>query len=318
MPFPESLETHFANDGGGNNSNKDLFDAVWEMVKECGEEERHFNTLQSTYRGVASTWILASLGAVGYLLYGTDGSPYQPRMATIVCLLGSAGVLSLWRLDLQVYHKLLVAVFEEGWKLERSFEWLPRFRTNMHNIDRKRLSDRDHVGTKLAWFYFVAALFLALAGLYLACTAMRYHGDPWYRWCLASVLLTAFLVSYFYMTTRKRLLKDADFERHYAETRDLVRDRLMAAVPRAPRLQVNDQNEGLRVQYEDRFLFDMVKDAANQKIQLWISLNPPEGLEIVWSSGDDCFAVDDTAEPIETCIARLVNDKVGPHTLVFP
>lgn len=61
--FAEELE-RFLNRGAviAPNSSKDLFDCVWKIVQECGEEERHFNQLQSVYRGIASSWLLATFG----------------------------------------------------------------------------------------------------------------------------------------------------------------------------------------------------------------------------------------------------------------
>src|SRR5207245_826392 len=107
---------------------KDFFEAVWAIVKECGEEERHFNQLQSVYRGLASTWILATFGAVGYLLFNkeirrSDLQSDHYLIAGIICLLGGVGISLVWMLDLRVYHKLLIAVFEEGRALEDAFSW---------------------------------------------------------------------------------------------------------------------------------------------------------------------------------------------------
>src|SRR6266536_2277682 len=43
---------------------KELFDKVWKLVLECGEQERHFGNLQGIYRGLASTWLLAMFAGV--------------------------------------------------------------------------------------------------------------------------------------------------------------------------------------------------------------------------------------------------------------
>jgi hypothetical protein len=37
-------------------------------VLECGEQERHFGNLQGIYRGLASTWLLAMCGGIGFIL----------------------------------------------------------------------------------------------------------------------------------------------------------------------------------------------------------------------------------------------------------
>ena len=134
-----------------------LFDRVWSIVKECGEEERHFNQLQSVYRGIASTWLLATFAAVGYLLFSKDtqstGNQMRHLFSALICLLGAWGIGLIWPLDLKVYHRLLVAVFEEGRKLENEFDWLPRLRTNMYRIERKQNKSRDPIREMLAAYY---------------------------------------------------------------------------------------------------------------------------------------------------------------------
>jgi hypothetical protein len=97
--------------------NQELFNRIWSVVEECGEEERHFNNLQSVYRGIASTWLLATFGAVGFLLFNKDGELIHPGIAAAVCFAGTFGIVLIWKLDLDVYHRLLVAVFREGQSL---------------------------------------------------------------------------------------------------------------------------------------------------------------------------------------------------------
>lgn len=139
--------------------NKDIFESVWKIVQECGEEERHFNQLQSVYRGIASTWLLATFGAVGYLLFDKNGAVAHPRLAAMVCMLGTFGVALLWMLDLSVYHRLLVSAFDEGKALEDHFLWLPRIRTNMLTYTHSAV--RRH----LALYYLFTTLGPLLAGI---------------------------------------------------------------------------------------------------------------------------------------------------------
>ena len=41
---------------------------VWAMIVEIGLNERHFNQLQTSYRTLASTWLLGLFAAAGFLL----------------------------------------------------------------------------------------------------------------------------------------------------------------------------------------------------------------------------------------------------------
>lgn len=200
--FPHELQAITAAD-----PTKDLFDRVWKIVQECGEEERHFNQLQSVYRGVASTWLLATLGAVGYLLFNKDTKVSDPHFgayffAAAICFLGAFGIGLTWVLDLRVYHRLLVAVFEEGRKLENQFAWLPRLRTNMYNIGRTRNSGRDPIRKLLAWYYVGTAGVPLLASDLFLSLHLRDLGIHWLRYLILFFLLAiALLFRFFRWTT---------------------------------------------------------------------------------------------------------------------
>ena len=142
------------------------FDRVWKIVEECGEAERHFNQLQGVYRGIASTWLLATLAGVGYLLFDEHAQGNRSGIAAGVCLAGVLGICLIWLLDLNVYHRLLVAVFREGRKLERQFPWLPRFRTNMYAVGRIEGQRKDPVWRRLGYYYAGTTSVPLIAGLY--------------------------------------------------------------------------------------------------------------------------------------------------------
>jgi len=152
MPFPDDLINFLTTaPPAGGVPNKDVFENVWKVVRECGEEERHFNQLQSVYRGIASTWLLATFAAVGYLLFDKEGRPAHPGVAGEVCLLGALGIVLLWLLDLKVYYCLLQAAFLEGLALEQYCPWLPRVRSGM-------VTQTGNVRLKLAGYYFLTAI----------------------------------------------------------------------------------------------------------------------------------------------------------------
>lgn len=191
MPFSDALDTFLntaAPPGGVNN--KDIFESVWKIVQECGEEERHFNTLQSVYRGVASSWLLATFGAVGYLLFDKDGHDFHTWMAPAVCILGALGVSLLWMLDLHIYHRLLVAAFVQGRALELKFAWLPQIRNTMLEFTNGAVRKR------LAWYYFFTTLGPAAAGIVLFC----WHG--YYGSALLSLAVWLAVVLFLLAKTR--------------------------------------------------------------------------------------------------------------------
>ena len=133
-----------------------VFDRVWRLVCEIGVYERHFNTLQQTYRALTSTWLLASIGAAGFILEKLRDSTPQNSLSPAFILIalsgigvaGGVGILLLWNLDLLVYQRLLDANFVEGIKLENEFPWLPPVRSNMMRVHKNR-----GIMPKVVWFY---------------------------------------------------------------------------------------------------------------------------------------------------------------------
>ena len=95
---------------------KDNFDQVWEIAKEIGAYERHFNQIQHQYRVLASTWVLAVFAATGFILSSERLVLGMPKQLAIAGLspFGGIGITLLWILDVKVYGKLLSACFNVG------------------------------------------------------------------------------------------------------------------------------------------------------------------------------------------------------------
>ncbi len=186
MSFADDLDAFLGvTPAAGGTNAKDAFENVWKIVQECGEEERHFNTLQSVYRGVASTWLLATFGAVGYLMFNKEVSA-PTWVAPAICILGTLGVSLLWVLDLHVYHRLLVAAFKQGYELEEKFAWLPQMRRTMTT------STHSSVRRRLATYYFLTTMGPAVAGIVLFWWK-GYHGSA-YIWLASWLAVALFLL----------------------------------------------------------------------------------------------------------------------------
>ncbi len=133
---------------------------IWKMVQECGEQERHFNTLQGAYRGLASSWLLAMFAGIGFIL---EKSGIEPKHV-LVAISGACvacGIGLLWMLDIMVYHRLLLAAFVAGEELEKAYPWLPQVRKHMRGGGKHDAARRCST-----WFYiglaFVAVLVCAV------------------------------------------------------------------------------------------------------------------------------------------------------------
>jgi hypothetical protein len=140
------------------------FERAWQMYSDLRESEFHFNQLQTEYRKLASTWLLATFGAVGFVT--TSGQLVVPidhlLIASLVCIAGSAGILLLWNLDLMVYQGLLLAGFAIGREMEQEFWWLPKVRTEMNRRYPKGVHGRVtlfYVGATVAPLLIGTGLF---------------------------------------------------------------------------------------------------------------------------------------------------------------
>jgi hypothetical protein len=129
-------------------------DKTWEIYAEIGAAERHFNQLEHQYRVLASTWLLGTFVAFGYVLIHLPLRPddwvthHRDLVIAGIALSGALGIRLIWILDIRVYHQLLESCFLEGLKLERDNDWLPRIRHNMVRTQRT-----GSVTPNIVWFY---------------------------------------------------------------------------------------------------------------------------------------------------------------------
>jgi hypothetical protein len=126
---------------------------LWDMLKELGTSERHFNTLEAEYRKLASIWLLAGFAGMGFLLKEDLNVGVVPEVAVLgIGLATSIGIFLLWIVDLLVYHRLLDACFIEARKIEALHPELPQVRANM-----VQSQFGGSVTTRLRWFYILLA-----------------------------------------------------------------------------------------------------------------------------------------------------------------
>lgn len=170
-------------DQPATNNQKEEFEQAFRIVEHIGEHERHFNTLEADYRKLASTWLLAALGACGYVLKSDSQMPFDKwYLVCGICIAGSIGLGVLWVLDIKVYHRLLHAFFLEGVKLEMDNPSLRPIRINMARTQRSR-----NVVTKVQFFYFVSIYLLLIVS---AIAVWNFESlAPAARGTLAAILL---------------------------------------------------------------------------------------------------------------------------------
>jgi hypothetical protein len=108
----------------------DKIECYWKL----SEMEERFNSSSAGVRTLASGWLLAALAALGWLLDPSKPSSWMIPLGlllVVVCVLGVAGIATLWILDQLVFHRLLNSVFLVGLKMESSDPTLPPIRALM-------------------------------------------------------------------------------------------------------------------------------------------------------------------------------------------
>ncbi len=114
------------------NVDKQIFERVSAQVDKITSSEQHFNDIESRYRQLASTWLLATFGAMGFCLSNNFDLSFSKNLLIAgIAFAGMVGIVLLWVIDLLAYHQLLGSFFVEGLKLELEYSWLPPIRLNM-------------------------------------------------------------------------------------------------------------------------------------------------------------------------------------------
>jgi hypothetical protein len=151
------------------------FDQAWKVFCEIGQLERHFNELESRYRALASTWLLATFAGAGFVLsQQLLNLPFDRLvLVAVLALAGATGITLLCTLDLMVYHQLLEAAYLEGLKMENTYQWLPRVRSNMMQAMKKR-----GLLARIVLFYVFGDAILLLTGG-TALTAWMWKRSLW-------------------------------------------------------------------------------------------------------------------------------------------
>jgi hypothetical protein len=101
---------------------------VYGVYSKLVEGIKHFDSIQTTYRTLASTLLLSCFVAIGFL-FSTKATSLPIDRAVgsvIVAIMGIGIVTIIFCVDLLFQERLLIANFVEAVKLERQHAWLPR------------------------------------------------------------------------------------------------------------------------------------------------------------------------------------------------
>ena len=138
----------------------DKFDRYFKL----SEMEERFNSSSGGIRSLASAWLLASLGAIGWLFSSYDPLTWPLPLGFLVIVvttLGCIGMITLWVMDQLVFHRLLTSVFMVGLKIENDDPDIPPIRSLM-------MKTQEGIGT-YRWeklFYLMPILlFILITGV---------------------------------------------------------------------------------------------------------------------------------------------------------
>lgn len=103
---------------------KSLVYASYSKVLQGG---RYHGAIQTKYRVLCSSWLLATFAAVGFLLSKENLLPLDHLLAAaIICVIGMIGIYILWYADTFVEELLLDINVVEGLRIEKENPWAPQ------------------------------------------------------------------------------------------------------------------------------------------------------------------------------------------------
>lgn len=156
-----------------------------EILKLITSAEHHFNNLCFNIRALASTWLLATLAGVGWILKDLPAAADENSfvidkvdLLVLLCVGSSIGIFVLWIMDIMVYQRLLNVWFESREKYEID-DSLPSIRIPMKNLfETGRASE-------LIMIYYLA---LTAAPLMLAMFISSSAGNTDAMWIISLIL----------------------------------------------------------------------------------------------------------------------------------
>lgn len=174
---------------------------IYGMYTEYIKNIKHFDLLQTYYRLLSSTILLASFLAIGFLFSSQAKSIPIDRTLSVLLItfISSSLMISLWHLDLIFFERLMVSNFAEAFRLELNNEWLPKVHSNISVFNKFHDSP-----TNVAIYYIgsISSLFLT-TGLIIAYSLAQYG-----VWVICIVILITILCIFFIkIWLKKRTIK---------------------------------------------------------------------------------------------------------------
>lgn len=106
---------------------------VYYVYTSCIQSIKHFDTVQTSLRMIASTIMLAFFVGIGFVFSSENRILLIDSIFNVLLIgaIGIAGICSIWHLDLIFYERLLISFFSEAFEMENRFTWLPKIHQSM-------------------------------------------------------------------------------------------------------------------------------------------------------------------------------------------
>ncbi|NGX56376.1 MAG: hypothetical protein K1060chlam5_00614 [Candidatus Anoxychlamydiales bacterium] len=171
------------------------------------KEIKHFDTIQTYFRILTSTILLASFAAVGFLFSIPKlDIPFERSISAIlVSVIGIASIFTLWHIDLKFYQRLLMSNFAEAYRLEKENSWIPKVHRNMLFATHKK----DHPSNIAN--YYIGCLFSITITIGFAISYNLYAIQKKTIYSIVSIVVALILMAIFCFYIKKKTFKITDF-----------------------------------------------------------------------------------------------------------
>jgi len=147
---------------------------------------RHHGSLQTSYRIMASSWLLATFVAIGFLISADAILPFDHLLGVaIICILGIIGLFLLWYEDTFVQELLIDINVVEALRLESQNSWLPQ----LHHCFLHLHSKTNARVVKVVFFVGCKSILFTIMAIFLGIYFYKYNLHLMFITILACLLL---------------------------------------------------------------------------------------------------------------------------------
>lgn len=187
--------------------------------------ESDYDKAQAQLRAIASAWLLAGVGACGFLINaefasgGWDHDAAAVARQTIIFVV-ALGISALWRLDQKVYQRLLHTVYALGYSIETKYPCVPPTRRALYALNSDITSELGHFYSRPLELTYYAGLINAGAVIPLFALSIAPTAQPGSGPMAGGTLVLCFAIvaaHYVYWRAVKKESQSWESLKHYLD-----------------------------------------------------------------------------------------------------